>query len=160
MNRFFLRLCVTAFAMITLVLSVTAAFFPSTKEIGNTIETAIPTAFGYIDNTDYFLSHEFSSLTGLEDAYIVTCADSTNFNEFGIFCMKDRSDVKTAKKILRSYLDRRKREFEGGVIYNVEEYPKFQNASVFSVDRYLCYTILTPSDVQKATDAVKNMLTP
>ncbi len=132
--------------------------FTSAKTIGQTIENAIPIEFGYIDNTEYYMSRYFASMNGVDDCYIVTSAESTNFNEFGIFHLKTRNDIKTAKKVLRSYLDKRKTEFEGGIVYNADEYPKFQNASVFAVGNYICYTILVPSDVKKASVAVKNML--
>ncbi len=156
MNKKLLCPCFVVLCLCLLTLAASGVCFPSAKEIGNTMEAAIPTDFGYIDNTDYYLAHELSALSDVDDAYIVTCADSTNFNEFGIFVMKDRSDIKTAKKILQNYLDRRTSEFKNGVIYNIDEYPKFQNASVFSFDRYLCYTILKPADIKKATAAVKS----
>lgn len=133
--------------------------FTSAKTIGEVVERAIPTEFGYVDNTKYYMSNYFGGLRGVDDSYIVTSAESTNFNEFGIFHLKNKADLRLAKKILRDYLDRRKTEFEGGVIYNVEEYPKFENASVVSFGNYICYTILQPSDVKKATSAVKDLLT-
>ncbi len=126
--------------------------------IGRVIQEAVPINFGYVDNTDYYSGSYFSYLKGIDDCYIATSAESTNFNEFGIFRLHTKADVKMAKKELQAYLERRKAEFENGVIYNTEEYPKFQNASVFSVGNYVCYTILTPNDVKKASSAVKNMI--
>ena len=133
--------------------------FTSARTIGETVERAIPTEFGYVDNTKYYLNKYFTELHDVDDCYIVTSADSTNFNEFGIFHLKSKAELRSAKKILRDYLDKRKAEFEGGVVYNVQEYPKFENATVITFGNYICYTILSPSDVKKATSAVKSLLT-
>lgn len=132
--------------------------FTSTKTIGKTVEKAIPAEFGYVDNTEYYMNRYFSSLNSVDDSYIVNSAESTNFNEFGIFHLKNKADLKSAKKILRDYLDKRKSEFENGVVYNTAEYPKFQNATVITFENYICYTILTASDLKKATLAVKDLL--
>ena len=64
--------------------------FTSTKTIGRTVEKAIPAEFGYVDNTEYYMNRYFSSLTSVDDSYIVTSAESTNFNEFGIFHLKNK----------------------------------------------------------------------
>ncbi len=132
--------------------------FPSAASLGKVIQDAIPTEFGYIENTQYYLKNYFSDLNGVDDCYIATSAASTNFNEFGIFRFQSKKTAKDAKKMFLEYLERRKEEFESGVIYNVDEYPKFQNASVFSAGNYVCYTILTPGDVKKASSAIRNMI--
>ncbi len=126
--------------------------------IGKAMQEAIPITFGYIDNTEYYSKCYFSQMNGILDCYIATSAESTNFNEFGIFHLNSKADVKSAKKILQMYLEKRRSEFENGVIYNIEEYPKFQNASVFSAGNYVCYTILAPNDVKKAASAIKKLI--
>lgn len=130
----------------------------NTKMIGKAIEKAVPLQFGYIDNTEYYLRRYFSALPSVDEGYIATSAESTNFNEFGIFRLKNRADQKSAKKMLQNYLAQRKSEFENGVVYNIEEYPKFQNATVVSFENYICYAILTHSDIKKATLAAKELL--
>lgn len=129
----------------------------SAKSIGKTVEKAIPLEFGYVDNTEYYMNRHFSELKDADDSYIVTSAESTNFNEFGIFHFKNKSELKAAKQVLRDYLTTRRTEFESGVIYNTAEYPKFQNATVMTFENYVCYTILTPSDLKKATLAAKEL---
>lgn len=132
--------------------------FKSAKAIGKTVEKVIPAEFGYVDNTEYYMKRYFSSLNSVDDSYIATSSESTNFNEFGIFHLENKAELKAAKKTLRDYLDKRKSEFESGVIYNTAEYPKFQNATVITFDNYICYTILNPSDLKKASLAVKELL--
>ena len=128
------------------------------KSIGTVVEKAVPLEFGYVDNTEYYMNRYFSKLKNADDCYIVTSAESTNFNEFGIFRFKNKSELKAAKHVLRDYLATRRTEFESGVIYNTAEYPKFQNATVLTFENYICYTILTPSDLKKATAAAKELL--
>ncbi len=131
---------------------------PDAKSIGNVIENALPTEFGYVDSTDFYLKNYFSELEDVDDCYIVTSAESTNYSEFGIFHLKSKENMKSNKKLLQNYLQKKKTDFESGVIYNIDEYPKFQNATVFAAENYICYVILTPSDIKKASAAVKNML--
>lgn len=147
---------ITVFLLTVTCLTVTVhAKNIDAKAIGTVVENAIPLEFGYIDSTEYYMGNYFSSLKGVDDSYIATAAESTNFNEFGIFHLKDKADLRAAKEILRAYLDRRKQEFESGVIYNVDEYPKFQSATVITFGSYICYTILKPSDLKNASSAVK-----
>ena len=130
----------------------------SAEALSNAIQVALPTEFGYVDSTDYLMKHEFSSLCGIFDSHVVVCADSANFNEFGVFFVKNTTDIKPCIKQLSEYLNNRKTQFQSGVVYNPAEYPKFESAKVFSVGPVIISTILDPSQGAIAEKTVKEML--
>ena len=130
----------------------------SAEAVSDAIQLALPTEFGYVDSTDYLMRHEFSSLCGIFDSHIVVCADSANFNEFGVFFVKNTTDIKPCIKQLGEYLSNRKTQFQSGVVYNPSEYPKFEGAKVFSVGQVIIYTILDTSQGAIAEKTVKKML--
>ena len=84
--------------------------------------------FGYCDVSQYYLDSYFKTIDGITKAKISVSNDSSNFNEFGIFEFKTDSDAKKSVKNIKTYLLSAKKEFENGIIYDVEEYPKFENA--------------------------------
>ena len=146
------------FLILILVFPVFAATNPSAKTVSESIQKACPTEFGYVDNTEYYMSSYFSSLKDIDDFHIITCADSTNFSEIGVFHMKDTKHLSSNLKHLKRYLLKIKQNFENGVVYNVEEYPKFENAKAFSVGNYLIYVVLDREASRKAEQTARNLL--
>ena len=140
------------------VLPVYAVQKITAEDVSKAIQDSLPAPFGYVDNTSYTLSHKLASLSSAEEAFIVVCAESTNFSEFGVFCVADARQLKQYKAILGNYLEERKQEFKNGVIYNAEEYPKFEHAAVFAYDHYVFYTILNKEQQKIALTAVKQLL--
>lgn len=131
---------------------------PDAKMLSETIQKACPVQFGYVDNSHAYMSNHFAELRGIDDFHIVTCADSTNFSEIGVFHVKDAKLISQNQKLLKKYLLKIKQNFENGVVYNVEEYPKFENAKVFSAGEYLVYVVLDKACAQKAEKAVRDLL--
>ena len=144
--------------LILLACSVSAQSNLSSAMISEEIQRAIPVPFGYIDNTQYGFQNYFSQFSFLEDGCIVVCADATNFNEFGVFYVKEHADVRKFEKILTSYLSGRKNEFCSGVIYDIKQYPKFENARVISIGNFVLYMILNDSDGDLAVSAVRRII--
>lgn len=130
----------------------------SAKAISEVIQMALPTEFGYVDNTEYAMKHELSVLTCVNDSHVVVCAEATNFNEFGVFYVENERDVKRCVKQLTEYVARRKAQFQNGVIYDINEYPKFENAKVTAIGRYVIYTILETAQKTAAIQAVEHAL--
>lgn len=126
----------------------------SAQQISQRIQQAVPTPFGYVDHTSYSMKTYFSDMSFVIDSHIVVCADTTNFNEFGVFLVRD-SDVKLCQTRLKAYLKKRKTAFCNGIVYDIEQYPKFEDAAVYHVGEYVFYTILNKADAQKALGAVK-----
>ena len=143
--------------VIFLSLSAVAQSSPSSAMISEEIQRAVPVSFGYIDNTQYDFQNYFSQFSFLEDGCIVVCADATNFNEFGVFRVKEYVDVRKFEKILTSYLSKRKNEFCSGVVYDMKQYPKFENARVISIENFVMYMILNDSDCDLAVSAVRRV---
>ena len=102
--------------------------------------------FGYCDVSEYYQTNYFNSINGLVSCKIYTCNDSTNFDELGIFEFDSVKSAKKAIKDVKRYLGNAKEEFKSGIIYNVEEYPKFEAARVEAIGNSLVYTILSPND--------------
>lgn len=136
----------------------TALSFPSAKDVSEVIRKAVPTEFGYLDNTEYYMQYYFSDLSYVDDSCIVICAESSNFNEFGVFHVKDPSDTKLCEKQVKSYLSEAKERFKSGVIYDIDQYPKFENAKIVTIGSYVIYTILDPSESKRAIEEIKKTL--
>lgn len=131
---------------------------PNAKSVSEKIQEACPAKFGYVDNSEYYMSSYFSALEDVDDFHIVTCADSTNFNEIGVFHLKDTSHLASNQKLLKKYLLKIKQNFESGVVYNTAEYPKFENAKAFAVGNYLVYVVLDRDASKKAEQVVRDIL--
>lgn len=126
------------------------------KLVNKALQNACPTEFGYVDNSEYYMGSYFSSLEDVDDFHIVTCADSTNFSEIGVFHLKNTSHLSQNQKLLKKYLAKIKANFENGVVYNTKEYPKFENAKVFSKGEYLVYVVLNKEEALRAEKAFEN----
>ena len=122
--------------------------------VNNIVEHA-PVEFGYCDVSDYYMENFFSELQGLQEYRIYTCNESSNFNEFGVFKFADVNDASDGMKVIRRYLETAKTEFENGIIYDINEYPKFTNAKVERVGLYLIYTVLNRNESDSAFTAIK-----
>ena len=97
---------------------------------------------GYCDVSEYYFNNFFSDMNGIRDYKIYVSDESTNFDEFGIFEFNSAKNAQKAKSKVKAYLVSAKKAFESGIIYNAEEYPKFQSAKVERYGNNLVYTIL------------------
>ena len=154
----FFRYSFVILLVLTLILPISAAPTTDARTLNETIQKACPAEFGYVDNTEYYMSTYFSDMKNVDDFHIVTCADSTNFNEIGVFHVKDTGSIQSNTKTLKKYLLKIKQNFENGVVYNTMEYPKFENAKVFAVGNYLIYTVMDKDNVKKAENAANNFM--
>ena len=127
-----------------------------TEEIVDHIVKYAPVEFGYCDVSDYYMKNYFSDLRAPLEYRIFTCNESSNFNEFGVFKFSDEGDAEDGLKVLRHYLNTSKEEFENGIIYDINEYPKFTNARMEKVGVYLIYTILNKNEADSAFAAIKH----
>lgn len=135
-----------------------AAPVDSTKEISRLLQNIAPSDFGYIDSTEYYSSHYFQDLCGIDAAYIVTSADSSNFNEIGVFHVNSDSNLKDNVSKVQKYLDTAKSNFESGVMYNPEEYSKFKNSRVEAFGDYIVYTILDKEPTRRIYSAISEFI--
>lgn len=110
---------------------------------------------GYCDVSEYYRQNYFSDLQELEEYKIYTSNDSTNFDEFGIFKFKTEEAARKYIKAIKKYLTNSENEFQNGIIYNINEYPKFKNADVEILGKYLIYTILLPEKSEKIFYEIK-----
>ena len=149
------RLTLTALALLMLCLPLSAKDLRDAKGVSEALQKAVPTEFGYVDNSEYYMSSYFSTLKDVDDFHIVTCADSTNFSEIGVFHLKDSAHLAHNQKLLKQYLTKIKANFESGVVYNTKEYPKFENAKVFSKGNYLVYVVLNKAEALRAEKALE-----
>ena len=127
------------------------------KAVSEALQKACPTEFGYVDNSEYYMRTYFSDLADVDDFHIVTCADSTDFSEIGVFHMKDTAHLSQNQKLLKKYLAKIKSNFENGVVYNTKEYPKFENAKIFASGNYLVYAVLDKDGVAKVETALRSI---
>ena len=154
----FFRYSFVILLVLTLILPISAAPTTDARTLNEAIQKACPVEFRYVDNTEYYMSTYFSDMKNVDDFHIITCADSTNFNEIGVFHVKDTGSIQSNTKTLKKYLLKIKQNFENGVVYNTMEYPKFENAKVFAVGNYLIYTVMDKDNVKKAENAANNYM--
>lgn len=119
-------------------------------------EEAAPSDFGYCDVSDFYREAFFDRLDGVKECRIFKCNESTNFNEFGIFEFANVEKARKAETEIKNYLSESKHEFENGIIYNVNEYPKFKNASMKRFDNFVVYSILDAANTEKAFSELKS----
>ena len=119
------------------------------SDIEDVFSENLSSDIGYCDVSIYYRDNYFSDIIDIEECKIYTSNDSTNFDEFGIFRFTDENSARKARGIIKQYLNSCRNEFENGIIYNIQEYPKFQNADVKLYGKYLIYTILSPEKSEK-----------
>ena len=125
-----------------------------TSDIEDIFYQNLNSDIGYCDVSEYYRDNYFSDVLNIEECKIYTSNDSTNFDEFGIFRFTNEGDARRASDTIKNYLNNSKYEFENGIIYNIQEYPKFQNADVKIYGKYLIYTILLPEKSEKIYDEI------
>lgn len=124
------------------------------ESIENAFTKHLYSEIGYCDVSEYYVLNYFSQLPAFVGCRIITSNDSTNFDEYGIFEFQTQSEAKKSVNILKNYLSKSKAEFQGGIVYNVNEYPKFENATVKRFDKYVVYTILSPEKSKLIFDEI------
>ena len=129
-----------------------------TAKMAEDLCKAIPTEFGYIDNTEYHRQCYFKELPFVDDCCIMINADSTNFNEIGIFHVKNKRDAKLCEKQVAQYLTDMRDRFMNGVIYDIDEYPKFENATTVTINDFVFYVILSPEQKAAALTVIQTMV--
>ena len=112
------------------------------NEIEAMILGSLTSGFGYCDVSEYYKNNYFNSFEGLNACKIYTCNESTNFDELGILEFESDKSANKALRPVKEYLDQAKEEFKCGIIYNVEEYPKFEAARAEVFGNCIVYTIL------------------
>lgn len=110
---------------------------------------------GYCDVSEYYISNYFLDIKDIEEYKIYTSNDSTNFDEFGIFKFTTEKAARKYTNTVKNYLNKSANEFQNGIIYNINEYPKFQNADVKVFGKYLVYTILLPEKSEEIFKEIK-----
>lgn len=101
-------------------------------------------------STDY-IKYCMSSDLSLYSEYIVLYPFSgTEYNEVGIFKVKDEGDVGDGKNEIEGYLKFKKDNWD--TRYMGEEFNKIENAKVTSFGKYIMYTILNEDETKEATE--------
>lgn len=128
-----------------------------TNEIEALILNNLKCELGYCDVSEYYLENYFNNISGMKSGKIYTCNESTNFDEFGIFEFESVKDAQTAKSAVKKYLSSAKEEFKSGIVYNANEFPKFEAARVEIIGNYAVYTILDKEISERIFSEIKNM---
>ena len=114
----------------------------SIDDVVDAVHNGAQSEFGYSEVSRYYLEDYFSELSNVNNVRIYKCNDSLNFNEFGVFEFTSHKAAKNGLQGIQKYLKKAKENFENGVVYDIKEYPKFQNAKAKVFDNYVIYTIL------------------
>lgn len=130
----------------------------SIDHIVKVVSESAPAELGYSDVSKYYLISQFSKLQNLKDLKVFTCNDSLNFNEFGVFEFASVEDAEKGIKKIKEYLYTAKKEFEKGIIYDTEEYPKFQNAKAKVFGNFVFYGILDKDNIKKAISTIEELV--
>lgn len=81
---------------------------------------------------------------------------SSSLDEFGVFRANDEAAATAVETALNAYITRRNEEWTG--MYNVDEYPKLEDAKVQRYGMYVVYIILDASERTAAFAAVEQLL--
>ena len=125
------------------------------SQIESVILTELSGEVGYCNVSEYYFNNFFSDIKGIKDYKIYVADESTNFDEIGIFEFDSVKSAEKAKSKIGAYLATSKKDFESGIIYNAEEYPKFQNAKVERYGNNLVYTILDSVLIDSISKSLK-----
>lgn len=130
----------------------------SIDSITQAVLESVPAELGYSDVSSYYMVSQFPKLQNLKDIRVFTCNDSLNFNEFGILEFVSFEDAERGVKKIKEYLNSAKKEFESGIIYDKEEYPKFQNAKAKVFGNFVFYGILDKDNIKKAISTIEALV--
>lgn len=97
---------------------------------------------GYVDVTDFYYEHYFKEVDEIASVKILVNTESTNFDEIGIFEFKNDRSAKKYISVIKNYINGSVDNFKNGIIYDINEYPKFENASVVRNSNIVVYMIL------------------
>ena len=110
---------------------------------------------GYVDVSEFYFEHNFKELKNVISVKILVSTESSNFDEIGVFEFENERSAKRSVKFINEYVDGIVANFKNGVIYDIKEYPKFENASVIRSSHIVIYTVLDKNKSEPIIDLAK-----
>lgn len=110
---------------------------------------------GYVEVTDFYSEHNFKEIEGIKSAKILVSTESTNFDEIGIFEFNSEKSAKRSINIIKNYVNNSANNFKSGIVYDINEYPKFENASVIRNSNIVIYMILDKENSDEIISLLK-----
>lgn len=110
---------------------------------------------GYVDVGEFYFAHNFSELNNVSSVKILVSTESSNFDEIGIFEFKDEKSAKRSLNAISNYVDELVKKFKNGVIYDINQYPKFENATIVRSSNIVIYMILDKNESEPIISLTK-----
>ncbi len=125
-----------------------------TNNIRSYIDESFNEDNGYVDVSEFYYGHNFKEIKDIKSVKIFVSTESSNFDEIGLFEFNSEQSAKRSVKAIKNYIDNSANNFKNGIIYDINEYPKFENASVIRNENVVIYMIL---DKEKSESIINLM---
>lgn len=151
MKKYILILIATAMALCLLAAcGEKAVSEPAMSDLVAAVDTAIGNDGSMVAVDDNYIKGSMKmDVSDYADHTVKINAMGVNIDEYGIFKGKDSAQAKTIKTAVENYLQMRKDTWM--TEYMPEEFPKLQDAEVWTEGNYVMYAILG-SDTKTAAD--------
>ena len=113
---------------------------------------------GYLDGDEDVFDEYFGAPSYVDSYSIKISRDSQNYNEFGIFRLKDSGKAKAMKGEINEYLTKRKNNKQQND-YFPNEVPKLNAAEIKIYGSYVVYAIIPSSQKTAFFGAIEELLT-
>ncbi|MBE6679433.1 MAG: DUF4358 domain-containing protein [Ruminococcaceae bacterium] len=107
-------------------------------------------------STDYIKYCMTSDLSIYSEYIVMYPFAGSQYNEFGIFKVRDKNNLQSGVKEVENYISFKKSNWD--TRYMGEEFKKIDNAKVTVCGHYILYTILSENESKSAARKFENML--
>ena len=114
----------------------------SSEDFTEIVSQSYSPSLGVAEVGEFYKTVYFNNVEELLQIKVYKSLESSNFDEIGVLEFVDSKSAKSALGMVEEYLKKANETFKKGIVYNAEEYVKFQGSKVERFGNILVYTIL------------------